>query len=146
MQSSRWDVMWSTVHSVTSSSPRPIQPPGMERNHVGRRPSFARTAGAVASPAPNEIGVRAARPRRNGIVKICGVEKSPKIEKAEAFASFFRSEGRSPERRETDAARVAARTQCVAGQAMVRMFAFAHSLYGTGGIPPGLNDVILILL
>ena len=83
----------------------------------------------------------------NGIVKICGVEKSPKIEKAEAFASVFRSEGRSPERRETDAARVAARrTQCVAGQAMVIMFAFAHSLYGTGGIPPGLNDVILILL
>ena len=82
-----------------------------------------------------------------GIVKICGVEKSPKIEKAEAFASVFRSEGRSPERRETDAARVAARrTQCVAGQAMVIMFAFAHSLYGTGGIPPGLNDVILILL
>lgn len=82
-----------------------------------------------------------------GIVKICGVEKSPKIEKAEAFASVSRSEGRSPERRETDAARVAARrTQCVAGQAMVIMFAFAHSLYGTGGIPPGLNDVILILL
>lgn len=84
---------------------------------------------------------------KTGIVKICGVEKSPKFEKAEAFASVFRSEGRSPERRETDAARVAARrTQCVAGQAMVIMFAFAHSLYGTGGIPPGLNDVILILL
>ena len=84
---------------------------------------------------------------RIGIVKICGVEKSPKFEKAVAFTSVDRSEGRSPERRETDAARVAARrTQCVAGQAMVIMFAFAHSLYGTGGIPPGLNDVILILL
>ena len=44
----------------------------------------------------------------SGIVKICGVEKSPKIEKAEAFESVFRGERLSPERRETDAARVAA--------------------------------------
>ena len=104
------------------------------------------SAGHPWSPSLRRVWVEIYLPLC-GIVKICGVEKSPKIEKAEAFASVFRSEGRSPERRETDAARVAARrTQCVAGQAMVIMFAFAHSLYGTGGIPPGLNDVILILL
>ena len=74
---------------------------------------------------------------KNGIVKICAVEKSPKSEKRTVIAAEF-TEWSVAKRRKFSCG---ARRRQAAG-----VVDFAHSRYATGASPPGLTEDMRIRL